>query len=124
MFCTNCRTELPDDANFCSNCGRPQREDVGLAEPQWETWEIVFRQVRHRFLHTPTLQFWAKAIGPDGTYSVGESPEFDSNYYPESNGKYDAGANDVLVKHLTSEGWQPVGRGEYWYAHRFRRTIR
>jgi hypothetical protein len=23
MFCTNCGTQLPDDAKFCSNCGKP-----------------------------------------------------------------------------------------------------
>jgi hypothetical protein len=23
MFCTNCGTQLPDEAKFCSNCGKP-----------------------------------------------------------------------------------------------------
>lgn len=28
MFCVNCGTELPDDANFCLKCGKSQKEKV------------------------------------------------------------------------------------------------
>ena len=29
MFCMNCGKELPDDARFCLQCGRPQTADAG-----------------------------------------------------------------------------------------------
>jgi hypothetical protein len=34
MFCTNCGTELPDDAKFCSNCGKPTSGSESSTEPE------------------------------------------------------------------------------------------
>src|SRR5947209_4402220 len=31
MFCVNCGKELPDDANFCLACGKPQRSTLQQA---------------------------------------------------------------------------------------------
>src|SRR5436305_242598 len=50
MFCTNCGYQMPDDANFCQKCGRPQNQSAGTAsvrtdaEPQWERMEIELRE--------------------------------------------------------------------------------
>lgn len=33
MFCSKCGAQLPDDANFCDNCGTPLRTDIAPATP-------------------------------------------------------------------------------------------
>ena len=32
-FCT-CGAELPPDSRFCHKCGKPQREEIAVEEPQ------------------------------------------------------------------------------------------
>jgi uncharacterized membrane protein YvbJ len=39
MFCTKCGQQLPDNANFCSQCGAPLRE--GVAKPAPTNDEVV-----------------------------------------------------------------------------------
>lgn len=57
MFCSNCGTQLPDDANFCLKCGQPQKQSqrestatkqfdvctimlhIGLIKLRWEAWQ-------------------------------------------------------------------------------------
>ena len=31
-------------------------------------------------------------------------------------------AHSALVQELVGAGWEPMGRGDAWYAHRFRRA--
>ncbi len=33
VFCTECGTELPDDANFCLKCGKAQKNSSGSVQP-------------------------------------------------------------------------------------------
>ena len=41
MFCLNCGTELPDAANFCMKCGKPQKEVRDPpAQPKVEYHEV------------------------------------------------------------------------------------
>ena len=32
-------------------------------------------------------------------------------------------AHALLCDRLVQDGWEPCGRGEAWYAHRYRRTL-
>ena len=76
MFCMNCGKELPDDANFCLKCGKPQNASAlaEVEEPVWETCEIVWNyKKKGGMLSNDKLMFWAKAIGPKGEYNAGES---------------------------------------------------
>ena len=76
MFCINCGTELPDEANFCWKCGKPQKEGVTVDEPKWEICEIVYETVKAPFFGNCEYRFWARAIGPQGKYRASESPVF------------------------------------------------
>jgi hypothetical protein len=44
MFCVYCGTQIPDDAVFCSKCGKPQKDHQqakptqSASIPEWEYW--------------------------------------------------------------------------------------
>jgi len=145
MFCIDCGTELPDEANFCWKCGKPQRQDVQSDEtdwePEWETCEIIYSKVEDNFVLGPKLRFVAKATGPKGVYIAGKSPEFRGRYQrdllvgigvikPDTSipaSLKDKGANEALanlINMLVKEGWESTGKGLVWYNNLFRRRIR
>jgi hypothetical protein len=92
--------------------------------------------------------FEATAIGTNGVYSAGQSdilkgpgywdlkPEEKNDYHyltfdaskriPAINLHRDTAQDklDVLIKQLTSQGWQSVGRGGEWWNERFRRRVK
>ena len=44
MFCSQCGTQHPDDANFCMQCGRAFRDEVaghGVPKMRWEYQDIT-----------------------------------------------------------------------------------
>lgn len=71
-------------------------------------------------------RFFARAIGPKGTYVVGYSTEFKvvaGNFIP-SNPKV-ANPFNNLVKKLTEEGWNSEGNySRSWYMVTFRRYVK
>ena len=130
MYCIGCGTELPDDANFCLKCGKPQKKGLKVAndsitEAKYETCEIGWDKPSRLSL---SLVFWAKAIGPNGSYSAGEvkfTPgPFRQRAYPESNESNAVEAVNTLIKQLTQDGWQPLTRGEGWFSYRFQRQVK
>jgi hypothetical protein len=48
-------------------------------------------------------------------------PSASADAPPERTGEASR-AHALLYDRLVLDGWEPVGRGERWYAHRFRRT--
>src|SRR5256885_12810356 len=72
MYCGNCGKELPNDANFCLKCGKPQGATVQAEVPFWEMCEIYFFDKPKGFFSSAG-QFWAEAIGPKGRYNAGAS---------------------------------------------------
>ncbi len=128
MFCSNCGTQLPDEANFCWKCGKPQKTGVQVDEPKWETCEIVYADIRLAGPLSRTIQFWAKAVGPLGVYNAGESTKVKAgvsdSYEPcEWNNKHVTAVNS-LVAQLAKDNWQPLPRGQYWYSYRFQRQVK
>lgn len=83
-----------------------------------EYCEIVFDQSKTHFF------FWAKAIGKDGVFSVGQTWELWRASYPYPSAKETGHieAHNWLVLLLTKSGWQPVGRGDKWFSLKFSRT--
>ena len=131
MYCSACGRELPDDANYCLKCGRPQRDGVRVDEPIYETCEIDFwdQGKPGGFFRNRTYEtvYWADAMGPEGPYNAGESRAVPG---PSTNGWLSGPYSDdhyvawkELVTQLTSDGWESVGPGGCWYIHRFRRRV-
>lgn len=109
MFCYKCGTQLPNEAEFCWKCGKPQTAQSQGDEPRWETCEIVWQK-----------GFVVEAIGPAGKYSPAEAAITSGS---QSN-DLDVSEHRALVSRLTEEGWEPTGdRGEGWWNNRFRRRV-
>jgi hypothetical protein len=134
MYCHQCGQKLPDEANFCLRCGRPQRPDLTIpheSEPVWETCEIDWEQWKDHFFGGPEGVFWAEALGRDGRYRAATSAPFQAPQGPVTiggNQRYvplreaAQAALDAFIRHLLRGGWQPTGgRGDYWFSLRFRR---
>jgi hypothetical protein len=126
VYCASCGTHLPDDANYCLKCGRPQREEVKGTAFRWETCTIDIAYTKRGFL-TQKVKLWADATGPRGSYRVAESPDFEP-YFGQplwdekaQHSKVQQPLNELISK-LLSEGWEPLpNKGELWYNLRFRR---
>jgi hypothetical protein len=116
MYCSNCGTQLPDTANYCLNCGRPQKAKARKSEDQWEVCKIEDVYVGG---FSPKQQLQAKAAGPKGTYLAGSSRKYKSN---DKRGR-DKCLSD-LISQLTADGWELVGTGDSWYEHTFRRRVK
>lgn len=87
-------------------------------------------------------RFHAQAVGPQGRYVAGVSPEFEAQTeeiyrtltplgehifrnpqgYIVRNPDSEAALNALLSK-LWSEGWQPTSWGQFWYDFRLRRVV-
>lgn len=130
LFCSSCGKELPNQANFCWNCGKPQKPGLPIDEPKWETCEIDFEWnglFGKQFLV-------AKAISPNGGYEavriqlqkrmshyeVRPSDEFPIPYPQKSTRE----TFEALVSQLMRDGWEPTSQGHLWYARQFRRRVK
>jgi len=53
IFCSQCRKELPDDAEFCVKCGKPVGSAAKQAvepQPKWEYCEVCCKREDGGFL--------------------------------------------------------------------------
>jgi len=126
MYCSNCGTQIAEDANFCSKCGESQTPHIQAEELKWETCEIVWEEVSASFggLGRITGYFWAKAIGPNGVYESGRTQFFKIKgvWSPDSTYKEDVAVHNALISQLVKDGWEPTTeRGSTWWSHKFRR---
>src|SRR5215210_2820505 len=69
--CTQCRTELPEQAGFCWRCGHVGRTGITRASDSiaYETCEVVYG----KSVSTGKTVFWARALGDGGSYTAAES---------------------------------------------------
>lgn len=134
MFCRHCGAQLPDDANFCSKCGKPQTPAEGRAAAApaqaVEVCEVVAEMVAEKWSPTfpaDMVRFEAKAAGPQGEYVAAESPKVKaglSEYYqPNKNNKRHVKALEELTAALAAAGWERTGKGREWYSLRFSRRL-
>lgn len=123
MYCVNCGTQLPDDANFCLKCGKPQKLRVQgqTKEPKWETCEIDCYVVKRTWAYS-YLAFIAEAYGPNGKYRAGETSASIRNWPVGS--RTETILLDGLVQKLLKDRWEYVGQfGDKWYQKRLRRLV-
>ena len=116
MFCNNCGSEIREDSNFCWKCGKPQKSGFQTDEPVWEICEISY-EIAHGggFFESMKHKYVAKAIGPKGSYIVGESTPTSSR---------GGEILDNLIEKLTNDNWEPTGKGEHYFNYKFRRRIK
>jgi hypothetical protein len=140
MDCKNCGTQLPDGANFCYKCGKPQSDNLQVDEPKWEICEIYHSvEKKGTIFSRPELIFWAKASGPNGNYNAGKSVRFlgDRVYDRPLHGidvtpsrwddemAYAKNALYNLETNLLKDGWEFLGSfGEFYWKKRYRRRVR
>jgi|688.fasta_scaffold309282_2 hypothetical protein len=139
MFCSNCGTQLPNDANFCLKCGQRLR---AVASPQtvYEICEVRLDRVEPNGCILAIFQqfycyFKAEVIGggrrviartSDMKYStrwLDGSKWGDADYFDavEEREEYRA-AVDSLIGELTKEDWQLLPEpGKYWYSYKLRK---
>lgn len=126
MYCSNCGTQIPDDANFCFKCGKPQRTNIQSDEPKWETCEIFYQKSTEGLTGTRG-NFYAESIGPDGVKKFARTEEFGCGYNcwePERDNRKIVQIHQELITLLVKNGWESLGtRGENWWSARFRRKF-
>ena len=127
MFCSNCGTQLPDEANFCWKCGKPQKSSIQVDEPKWETAKIKFEVVKEAgFFSTSSIKFIVEAIGPNGIYDPLESQAFKGDMYnfPAYQSAESTRVHEELVTKLVKDGWESTGEANFWFSNQFRRRVK
>jgi hypothetical protein len=125
MYCSNCGTEIPDEANFCWKCGKPQKQGIQVDEQKWEICEI--KSAWKQGLFSNEYRFWAEATGPNGLYNAGESPKFNmgATEVPWESGKEAHAPLRALMNKLAQDGWEPLAaQGHHWFSYKFRRRVK
>lgn len=144
MYCQDCGITLPDEANFCSHCGKNQKSNVPQPEPErYEICQTGYQVRQVPFF--PFILFWpgkavfiASAVCPKkGNYTAAESPSFPSYINPSYKNHVDFDRGDAtlvsrrqeafngLTQKLIADGWEPVSQSEQArFQYNFRRAVR
>ncbi len=127
MFCSNGGTQLPDDANFCLKCGKPQGPHTAFEQPKWEICEIVeeeYPDPLNIIVGGIPGKFIAKAIGPNGPYIVKETAVVREIRDNRKNSKGQRVLNELIMQ-LVNDGWEPTtAKGRFWWSHSFQRRVK
>lgn len=126
MFCSNCGTQIPDEANFCWKCGKPQKKDFEPShQVQLEYCEVMWYEISASFTGNNKGYFYAEAINPHGKYTTRETKAFNlglGGHLPSADRQ--GTIHKEFVDQLLQDGWQATGdRGEAWWALRFKRQV-
>jgi hypothetical protein len=134
MFCSKCGTQLPDEANFCWKCGKPQKAGASAEKGQYETCEITFETLKEAgfFSRATTERFYAHAVHPTrGVYRAGESSpvkgeqlQYASSSFPDMGDLTTKRELDALVRKLLADGWNMEAAAPVGWKHTFRRPVR
>jgi hypothetical protein len=125
MFCAICGVELPEEANFCWKCGRPQRDDI--AAPK-KAREVKYEYCHITFLERKTipgnrLQLIARGRSVDGKEYVAASSDFLITPYNQGPRRQ---AIRQLIDKLEADGWEQteiIRDPNDWDDYRFRRPV-
>jgi hypothetical protein len=121
VLCPRCRSALPAAAAFCSRCGEPQSA-VARAEAQdWHWCEIVWWR---GYVKSQFVAYVRDPAGADVRLYTSRMFRWGRKQAPSQLKHRVADAYHELVAELRQDGWEEAGRGEPWYAARFRRDSR
>jgi hypothetical protein len=146
LYCVYCGQSLPQDASFCSRCGRGNPFNLApfniadtraLSEIRHtsytspvpavlETCEIGWSRRAHGL--SARITFHAeKALFGDRQIIASSEPVSDARdnisgriYIPRETDEAMAAVSQ-LVERLLQDGWQPISHGNYWWNYRFSR---
>lgn len=132
MFCSNCGINLPDDANFCMKCGKPQKPDL---QEQAEMCEIRLNYEDKGRWKGIIFRFEAVVVGKNRRVVAtsetipSQGQRFDRQEiaatYNYSNLLINQVAQEVLDKLidvLAADGWKVLAaQGKYWYSYKLSR---
>jgi len=141
MYCVQCGKDLPDDANFCLQCGTPQRSDKLSAArvPRWETGVIFCEAIDEVGFFNPkiVLRLGLEATGPQGIYVAAER-EFETELREyicaqgqrmpylvvlDGKDKKTVAVWTKFVAELSKDGWDRVLGTDEWPGWQFRRLV-
>jgi hypothetical protein len=159
MNCLSCGASNGDEALFCNFCGNslPKKEEkkvvleVRSGKTKWETASIFWMETKGATCwESAKLKLWAKAVGPQGEYSAGESELFDgggslfwrwiviilffwwvfveSEWGTYNNAKAVKDRAETAFKplhiKLLQDGWEPLRVDVPWSRMEYRRPVR
>jgi hypothetical protein len=126
MYCTNCGNKIGAEARFCADCGAARAGDsVSQGDPRGETCVVQGGKTGVGLANK--AMFWAAATGPNGTYIVAATPQFqvDAESVLSSEDvqrKYCDRPLNSLAHKLENDGWEQQSQGgQNWYNLRFKR---
>ena len=131
FYCINCGAQLPDNANYCWQCGAPQQRPgisaaPGAAVPTEETCEIVCDKVGEKWGIYPREIMQFKAVCDEqGQGSIAVSPKFEVTAFqlagPDRKNRRHRAAFEALTAQLAAAGWRETEKGQQWFNRRYRR---
>jgi hypothetical protein len=126
-YCIKCGAQLPDEANFCWQCGAAQPKLEPAPSGRYETCEIICETVKTKFgVYAGEVVRFTAAVA--GQPSFARSPKFEVSafdiYGPNQKNKKHLAAFEALVNKLTADGWtRAEDKGPYWYHVTFTRVV-
>ena len=115
MYCAKCRAQLPDQANYCLNCGTPVNKTQGQAVPNPAAFEVLHIQVVQR--RTGFYLFGRGDLYRKYRASVGGRVIYETDWSTD-----DRGLNQ-MVAGLTAQGWKISGRDRFGRIKQMRRSM-
>lgn len=125
--CSSCTQDYQDKFEFCPHCGTPKRNPKTLniqvnvsSKDRWETCKIYCREWKNWLSKSLSIaydetisvgEFWANGVGPEGKYTVGESPIYRRDVRGDANL-----AHTFLINQLARDGWEAtnISSGSWW----------
>jgi hypothetical protein len=88
MFCSNCGTQLPDNANYCLKCGKPQVKGAQASISHVVRWE-------YKDVDVPVDLRWGSGNPPTKVYDEANKAILQSLQKESSQGWAAEGSTDV-----------------------------
>jgi hypothetical protein len=115
MYCAKCRAQLPDQANYCFNCGEPVNRAQGQVVANPAAFEILHIDVEQR--RNGFYLFGRGDVYRKYRAKIGGRVIYETDWSMNDN------ALNNMVAGLTAQGWQITGRDRFGRAKQMRRRM-